>query len=133
MSENPQSHGMLLVSALRVLILKWKKSPPIHCVCGHVSCHTVTDNPHIHGSAVVNTTGVKGSRHPAPLGTQAKAEGGEGVRGRAGGEDECPFCQGYAVSVGTGVGTGEGSGRDREWLKDVHSVKYSNSFLVTLI
>ena len=128
-SKHPQSHGILLVSALRVLILKWKKSPPIHCVCGHVSCHTVTDNPRIHGSAAVNATGVIGSRHPGPLGTQARAGGEEGVRGRAGGEGECPFCQGYAVSVGAGAG----AGADREWLKEVHSVKYSNSFLVTLV
>jgi hypothetical protein len=129
-SKNPQSHGMFLLSALRVLILKWKKSPPIHCVCSHVSCHTVTDKPHMHGSAVVNTTGgVKGSGHTGPLGAHARAGGEEGVRGRTGGEGECPFCQGHAVSVGTGVGTGT----DREWLKDVHSVKYSNSFLVTII
>lgn len=84
----------------------------------------------MHGSAVVNTTGgVKGSGHTGPLGAHARAGGEEGVRGRTGGEGECPFCQGHAVSVGTGVGTGT----DREWLKDVHSVKYSNSFLVTII
>ena len=141
--KNPQSHGMLLLSALRVLILTWKKSPPVHCVCGHVSCHTVTDNPHTHGSAVVNTTGAKGSRHSAPLGTQARVGGEEGVRGRtggeegvrgrAGGESDCPLCQGCAMSVGTRTGTGTGAGADREWLKNVHSVKYSNNFLVTLI
>ena len=140
-TKNSQSQGAFLLSALRLLILKWKKNPPVHCVCGHTSYHTLINNsyrsrsrnPYLSGSTVECITRldpVRGkNRDLSPLGKETGTEEKEGMLDVSVKARECLFCQAQTIKNGMDVN----NFTDVDWLKRIHSVPFSNSFLISLI
>ena len=138
-TEDSQSLGALLLSALRLLILKWKKSPPVHCVCGHTSYHTLINNsnrgrnPNLSGSTVECITRPDSSggknRDLGPLGKVAGTEEIVEMQDVSVKERKCLFCQAQTTRIVLDMN----NDTDVDWLKRVHSVPLSNNFLISLI